>query len=108
MVNKPLKLPGVGQYIRLEVDQEVMEVTSSYRSISVLILHLNIFMERNLFLLSSTWSPTFFMSQLFPPQLEESWLMVFDLQVFFLKHLNAIGTFLLIIYSTLYDCCNRQ
>lgn len=97
MVNKPLKLPGVGQYIRLEEDQEVMEVTLSYRSISVPILHLNIFMEGNLFLLSCTWSPIFCMFQLLPPQLEESWLMVFDLQAFFLKHLNAIGTFLPII-----------
>lgn len=59
MVNKPLKLPGVGQYIQLEVDQEVMEVTSSYRCISVPLLHLNIFMELNLFLFSSTLSPTF-------------------------------------------------
>lgn len=89
MVNKPLNLPGVGQYIQLEVDQEVMEVTSSYRSISIPLLHLNIFTELNLF--SNFCHIVFyFLFQLPPPQLEESWLMVLDLQMFSLKHLNGI------------------
>lgn len=74
IVNKPLKLPGVGQYIRLEVDQEVMEVTVSYRSISVPILHLNIFMELNIFSpFSHIVSYFVYVSAPSTSTLEESW-----------------------------------